>query len=46
MAGLDMFMFTSDRFHTPFTGGLIMFAWVAVLFIVAAIVFHRRDVAS
>lgn len=45
-AGLEMFMFTSDRFHTPFTGGLIMFAWVAVLFIVAAIVFHRRDVAS
>lgn len=45
-AGVDMFMFTSDRIHTPFTGGLIMFAWVAVLFIVAAIVFHRRDVAS
>jgi ABC-2 type transport system permease protein len=45
-AGLDMFMFMSDRFHTPFTGGLIMSAWVAVLFIVAAIVFHRRDVAS
>ncbi|MFW5434648.1 hypothetical protein [Paenibacillus apiarius] len=48
-AGIDMFMSMSDRFdkfHTPFTGGLIMFAWVAVLFIVAAIVFHRRDVAS
>ncbi|MED0673806.1 ABC transporter permease [Aneurinibacillus aneurinilyticus] len=45
-AGLDMFMFTSDKFHTPSTGGLIMFAWVAVFFIVAAIVFHRRDVAS
>ncbi|MGG2104539.1 hypothetical protein ABFY51_03680 [Lysinibacillus pakistanensis] len=45
-AGLDMFMFTSDSFHTPFTGGLIMFAWVAVLFIVAAIVFQRRDVTS
>lgn len=43
-AGSDMFM--SDGFHTPFTGGLIMFAWVAVLFIVAAIVFHRRDVSS
>ena len=45
-AGFDMFMFTSDSFHTPFTGGLIMFGWVAVLFIVAAIVFHRRDVTS
>ncbi|MCY7567924.1 ABC transporter permease [Bacillus safensis] len=45
-AGVDMFMFTSDRFHNPFTGGLIMFAWVAVLFIVAAIVFNRRDVSS
>lgn len=45
-AGVDMFMFTSDSFHTPFKGGLIMFAWVAVLFIVAAIVFHRRDVTS
>lgn len=45
-AGAEMFMFTSDRFHTPFTGGVVMFAWVAVIFIVAAIVFHRRDVAS
>lgn len=45
-AGTDMFMFTSDRLHTPFIGGLIMFAWVAVLFIVAAVVFHKRDVAS
>lgn len=45
-AGFDMFMFTSDRFHTPFTGGLVMFDWVAVLFIVAVIVFHKRDVAS
>ncbi|MFC3747075.1 ABC transporter permease [Paenibacillus sp. GCM10012306] len=54
-AGAEMFMFTSDtlftgslfdRFHTPYTGGLIMFAWVVVIFIVAAIVFHRRDVAS
>lgn len=43
-AGTDMFM--SEKFHTPLTGGLVMFAWVAVLFIVAAIVFHRRDVAS
>lgn len=43
-AGTDMFM--SDGFLTPFTGGLVMFAWVVVLFIVAAIVFHRRDVAS
>lgn len=53
-AGAEMFMFTSgtltgslfDRYHTPFTGGLVMFAWVVVIFIVAAIVFHRRDVAS
>lgn len=53
-AGAEMFMFTSDtftsslfdRYHTPFTGGLVMFAWVVVLFIVAAIVFHRRDVAA
>ncbi|GKV56320.1 hypothetical protein NCCP2222_22670 [Sporosarcina sp. NCCP-2222] len=43
-AGMDMFM--SDGYHTPITGGFIMFAWVTVLFIVAAIVFHRRDVAS
>lgn len=57
-AGLEMFMFTSDRVHTPvtgslfdsyhspLTGGLVMFAWVAVFFIVAAIVFHRRDIAA
>ncbi|MUT68483.1 ABC transporter permease [Paenibacillus sp. NEAU-GSW1] len=45
-AGMDMFMSMSDSFHTPVTGGLIMFAWVVVLFIAAAIVFHRRDVAS
>jgi len=52
-AGLEMFMSFNDRsnaildrFHTPFTGGLVMFAWVAVLFIVAAIIFNRRDVAS
>ncbi|GIP26298.1 hypothetical protein J23TS9_14280 [Paenibacillus sp. J23TS9] len=45
-AGAEMFMFTSDRFLTPFTGGLVMFAWVVVIFIAAAIVFHRRDVAS
>lgn len=56
-AGIEMFMFTSDRshtsftdsifdrFHTPFTGGLVMFTWVAVILIAAAIVFHRRDVA-
>ncbi|MEI3606568.1 ABC transporter permease [Pseudogracilibacillus sp. SE30717A] len=44
LAGSDMFI--SDGFHTPFTGSLIMFAWVAVLLIVAGIVFHRRDVAS
>jgi len=46
-AGIEMFMipFTGE-FHTPFTGGLVMFAWVVVLFIVAVIVFHRRDVAS
>lgn len=57
-AGFEMFMFTSDNsntpttgslfdsYFTPFTGGLVMFAWVAVIFIVAAIVFHRRDVAA
>ncbi|GGH20356.1 ABC transporter permease [Paenibacillus segetis] len=45
-AGLEMFMFMSDRFLTPFKGGLVMFAWLVVLFIVATIVFHRRDVAS
>ncbi|ULO09528.1 ABC transporter permease [Paenibacillus sp. 19GGS1-52] len=45
-AGADMFMFTNNRFHTPFTGGLVMFTWIVVFFIVAAIVFHRRDVAS
>lgn len=52
-AGLEMFMFFDDRsnaildrFHTPFTGGLVMFAWVAFFFIAAAIVFHRRDVAA
>ncbi|WP_234972932.1 hypothetical protein [Paenibacillus vortex] len=38
-AGLEMFMFFDDRsnaildrFHTPFTGGLVMFAWVAFFF--------------
>ncbi|MCI1774091.1 MAG: ABC transporter permease [Paenibacillus lautus] len=45
-AGLEMFMFMNDRFLTPFAGGLVMFAWVVVLFIVAAVVFHRRDVAA
>ncbi|GIP23060.1 ABC transporter permease [Paenibacillus sp. J22TS3] len=45
-AGLELFMFTNDRFHTPFTGGLILLAWVVAFFIAAAIVFHRRDVAS
>lgn len=53
-AGAEMFMFTSDTFtgslfdkyHTPFTGGLVMFAWVVVIFIAAAIVFHRRDVTA
>ncbi|MCG7378775.1 ABC transporter permease [Paenibacillus sp. ACRSA] len=45
-AGIDMFMSMSDRFHTPLIGGLVMFTWVVVLMIVAAIVFHRRDVAS
>lgn len=43
-AGRDMFM--GDGYFSPFVGGLIMFTWVAVLFIVAAIVFYRRDVAS
>ncbi|WP_145049004.1 ABC transporter permease [Paenibacillus xylanexedens] len=45
-AGIDMFMSMNDRFHTPHIGGLVMFTWVVVLMIVAAIVFHRRDVAS
>lgn len=45
-AGFDMFMSMSDSIHTPVTGGLVMFTWVVVLFIAAAIVFHRRDVAS
>ncbi|KTD86662.1 ABC transporter permease [Paenibacillus etheri] len=53
-AGAEMFMFTSDtftgslfvRYNTPFTGGLVMLAWVVVIFIAAAIVFHRRDVAA
>ncbi|MCR8656878.1 ABC transporter permease [Paenibacillus endoradicis] len=45
-AGLDMFMFMSERFHTPFAGGLVMFAWLVIIFLIAAIVFHRRDVAS
>ncbi|MEK3835904.1 MULTISPECIES: ABC transporter permease [unclassified Paenibacillus] len=57
-AGMEMFMFTKnsastevtgslfDSYHTPVTGGLIMFAWVAVLLGIAAIVFHRRDVAA
>lgn len=44
--GIEMFMFTSDRFLTPFTGGLVMFVWVAVLFIAAVVVFQRRDVAA
>lgn len=44
--GIEMFMLTNDRFLPPYLGGLVMFAWVAVLFIVAALVFHRRDVAS
>lgn len=45
-AGIDMFMSMSDGFHTPLRGGFVMFSWVVVLFIVAAIVFNRRDVAS
>ena len=45
-AGVEMFMSLGDNVHTSFTGGFILFAWVAVLFIVAAIVFQRRDVAS
>lgn len=46
-AGIEMFITPyTGEFHTPFTGGLIMFAWVAVLFIIATIIFHRRDVAS
>lgn len=45
-AGIDMFMPLSDSIHTPLAGGLVMVAWVALFFIAAAIVFHRRDVAS
>ncbi|UQZ36972.1 ABC transporter permease [Paenibacillus sp. PK3_47] len=45
-AGVEMFILMSDRFHPPFTGGLVMLAWVIVLFIVAAAVFQRRDIAS
>ncbi|NQX47810.1 ABC transporter permease [Paenibacillus tritici] len=57
-AGFEMFMFTSGSAHTPgtgslfesyltpLTGGLVMFAWVAVLLMLAAIVFRRRDVAA
>lgn len=45
-AGMDMFMSISGSTPAPFTGGLVMFAWVAVLFILAVIVFHRRDTAS
>ncbi|WP_020433891.1 ABC transporter permease [Paenibacillus riograndensis] len=45
-AGIDMFMSMSDSFHTPFTGGLVIFVWLAVLFVVAVMVFRRRDVAS
>ncbi|MBM6996296.1 ABC transporter permease [Paenibacillus sp. DXFW5] len=44
--GIEMFMFTGDRFLSPFMGGLAMFAWVVVLFITATIVFNRRDVAA
>ncbi|MUG86264.1 ABC transporter permease [Paenibacillus timonensis] len=44
--GIEMFMFTNDRFLPPFMGGLVMFAWVMILFIVASIVFSRRDIAS
>lgn len=43
-AGANMFM--SDGFLSPLTGGFVMFSWVAIILIVAAIVFHRRDVAS
>lgn len=48
VAGSYMFINNdfSDSAHTPLTGGLIMFTWVVVLFIVAAIVFNRRDIAS
>lgn len=45
-AGVDMFMLMSDSFLTPLTGGLVMFAWVVVILIAAAIVFYWRDVAS
>lgn len=44
-AGADMFM-SDDGYLTPFTGGFVMFMWVVCIFIVGAIVFHRRDVAS
>ncbi len=45
-AGIDMFMSMSDSVHTPLAGGFVMAAWVVVFFIIAAIVFHRRDVAA
>ncbi|WP_059042783.1 ABC transporter permease [Paenibacillus rubinfantis] len=44
--GIEMFMVTGDSFLPPFMGGLVMFTWVLILFIVASIVFSRRDIAS
>jgi len=43
-AGADMFML--DRYSPPLTGGLVMLAWVVVIFGAAAILFLRRDIAS
>lgn len=45
-AGIEMFMSLSESMLSPFTGGLVMFAWVAVLFTAAIVVIHKRDVAS
>ncbi|MBY0013331.1 ABC transporter permease [Paenibacillus typhae] len=45
-AGVDMFMSLSESILSPFMGGLVMFAWVAVLIAASIIVFHKRDVAS
>ncbi|AIQ46659.1 hypothetical protein R70723_12845 [Paenibacillus sp. FSL R7-0273] len=45
-AGIDMFMSLSESILSPFRGGLVMFAWVAVLFAAAIVVIRKRDVAS
>ncbi|WP_042201654.1 hypothetical protein [Paenibacillus camerounensis] len=45
-AGIDMFMSLSESILSPFTGALVMFAWVGVLFSAAIVVILKRDVAS